>query len=246
MDIKSLDGIIEQYIETQGSENFDSVIARDDRWGVFYHLNEMRKALVSWYDFEPDGSLLEIGGGFGALTGVFCEKCRKVVTIERNMLRAGAIRKRYSKKNNLQVICQDVLTWKSEERFDYIVLAGILETICNGSQEDTEYIKVLALIKRWLSPNGRILLAVENRFGVRYWCGAPDRHTGRPYSGINRYPLGSVGITFARRQIERILAGAGFGQVKFFYPLPDYILPQVIYSDEYLPHSSVKERVIPY
>lgn len=243
---ESSDIAIVQYIENSNREYFHDIIAKDSRWDIFYHLSEMRKALFSWYDWKEKDTVLEIGGGFGALTGVFCDNCKHVVTIERNALRAKAIKKRYSERKNLTVICEDILTWNNAEQFDYIIIVGALETICNGSQDDTDYIKVLKYIKRWLLPQGKLLVAVENRFGIRYWCGAVDRHTGKPYSGINNYPLGSCGITFDREQIRRIFIRAGLQKIKFFYPLPDYLLPQVIYTEEYLPKGSVKERVIPY
>jgi hypothetical protein len=42
------------------------------------------------------------------------------------------------------------------------------------------------------------------------------------------------------------LKEAGFENLKFYYPLPDYKLPQVIYSELYLPKENLKERVVPY
>lgn len=246
MERKDLDTVIAQYIEAQSSDNYDDIISQDERWEVFYHLSEMRKALFNWYDFEPGSSLLEIGGGFGALTGVFCQRCGQVVTIERDKLRADAIRRRYQERKNLHVICQDVSTWENTEKYDYIIMTGVLETICHGSRNEQDYINVLRRIKSWLRPKGKLLLAVENRFGIRYWCGAVDKHTGILYSGINCYPMGSTGITFDHEQTKHMLEEAGLVQIKFFYPLPDYTLPQLVYSDEYLPNSSVKERVIPY
>lgn len=246
MEKKEIDIVIAQYIEAQTGQCYDDIISRDERWEVFYHLSEMRKALFNWYDFKPGASLLEIGGGFGALTGVFCRQCERVVTIERDSLRADAISRRYRGKENLHVVCQDISVWENTEKFDYIIMTGILETICRGSRNEQDYINVLRQIKNWLKPQGKLLLAVENRFGIRYWCGSVDKHTGILYDGINGYPKGSGGITFDHEQIKHMLEETGLARIKFFYPLPDYILPQLVYSDEYLPNSSVKERVIPY
>lgn len=240
------DYAIEKYIKEHDAENYDDVISQDDHWEVFYHLSEMRKGLFSWYDFKQGSRVLEIGGGFGALTGLFCEKCGSVVSVEQDIRRADAIRRRYFGIENLQVVCENILVWENVDKFDYIIMTGILETICDGSTDDNDYIKVLKRIKRWLAPKGKLLLAVDNRFGIRYWCGAVDKHTGRLYSGINGYPNGSSGITFDHEQIRRLLLESGLEQIKFFYPMPDYILPQMIFSDEYLPNSSVRERLIPY
>lgn len=38
----------------------------------------------------------------------------------------------------------------------------------------------------------------------------------------------------------------GLKDKKFYYPLPDYKLPQLIYTDDFLPEKNLKERLIPY
>jgi hypothetical protein len=87
---------------------------------------------------------------------------------------------------------------------------------------------------------------VENRYGLKYFCGTPDPHTGVPFAGINRYPHGSIGYSFSRQELIRIIERAELQHYKFYYPLPDYKLPQLIYSQEYIPQTSIRERVIPY
>lgn len=242
----NVDSLIYNYIDAHVGDNYDDVVAQDGEWEVFFHLNEMRKALFNWYDFAADAELLEVGGGFGALTGMFCDKCRYVVTVEKSALRADAIKKRYCSKNNLSVICTDILNWKSEKKFDYIVMVGVLETICNGSKNNDDYAQVIRYLSGFLKPSGKMLIAVENRFGIRYFCGAVDKYTGNPYSGINHYPKGSRGYTFDKQQIRQIVENAGMKNCKFYYPLPDYVLPQLIFSEDYLPVSSLKERLLPY
>ena len=90
-----------------------------------------------------------------------------------------------------------------------------------------------------------MLIAVENRYGLKYFCGAPEPHTGIPFSGINGYPYGSSGYSFSRKEMIDILESAGFRHYKFYYPLPDYKLPQLIYSQDYIPQAGLRERVIP-
>ena len=90
------------------------------------------------------------------------------------------------------------------------------------------------------------MLAVENRFGIKYFCGCIDPFSGIPFAGINNYPLGASGRSFTKNEITTILDKVGFKLIKFYYPMPDYKLPQLIFTDEYMPKSSIKERVIPY
>jgi hypothetical protein len=133
-----------------------------------------------------------------------------------------------------------------KDKFDYITVIGTLEYIGKGKPDRRIYTDYLKRLKALLKPEGKLLLAVENRYGLRYFCGTPEPHTGIPYSGINGYPRGSSGYAFSRREITDIIEAAGFRHFKFYYPLPDYKLPQLIYSQDYTPKTSIRERVIPY
>ena len=38
----------------------------------------------------------------------------------------------------------------------------------------------LIKIKQLLKPDGKLLIAIENQYGLKYWCGALEDHTGLP------------------------------------------------------------------
>jgi len=237
---------IYDYICCNKDNNFSHILERDNRWEVFYHLSKMRESLINWYPFGKDAQVLEIGGEFGALTGALCKLCNRVVSIERYCLRAEGIFKRYHTCSNLEVIAGEFLEIEFLEKFDFVIIIGKLE-YQSGSKFISEiYEKYLKRAKSLLKENGKLLLAIENRFGIKYFCGCIDPFSGLPFSGINNYPSGASGRSFTKNEIKEILKNVGFKQMKFFYPLPDYKLPQLIFTDEYMPKSSIKERVIPY
>ena len=244
--ISSTDKRIRAYIEQYGNISYDAVISEESDWQIFYHLSELRTGILSWYDFETDAEVLEIGAGFGALTGRLCRMCKHVTATERSLYRAQSIAKRYESVENLDVYAGDVADLEFEASFDYIVLIGLLERVGGGSAAHEPYVRYLERLQKWLKPGGKILLAVENRYGLRYFCGAPEPHTNRAFSGINRYMYGTSGYSFSRQELDEILGEAGFEKRKFYYPLPDYKLPQLIYTDAYLPERNLKERLIPY
>ncbi|MGQ8873600.1 SAM-dependent methyltransferase [Paenibacillus sp. TSA_86.1] len=237
---------ISRYIAQNTNDDFDLSISKDHRWKIFDQLTRMRRSLLNWYSFKSDSSLLEIGGGFGALTGLFCDVCREVVSAERYKNRAEQIYVRHQNRNNLTVYAGRIEEMPIEKKFDYITLIGSLEYKGNGSKDKKIYSDYLNILKGWLNPGGKLLVAVENRLGVKYLCGAPDRYTGIPFAGINQYPTGSSGYSFSKQELVDIIELAGFQHHKFYYPLPDYRLPQLIYSEDYIPNTSVGERVIPY
>lgn len=234
------------YISQSNEDDYDMLISADSRWKVFYHLTCMRKSLLNWYSFKKESSLLEIGGNFGDMTGLYCNRCGKVVSVERFLHRAEQIYGRHKTRDNLTVYAGRIEDVPLNEKYDYITVIGVLEYIGGGMPERKIYSDYLKKLKDLLKPEGKILLAVENRYGLRYFCGAPEPHTGIPFSGINSYPCGSTGYSFSKEEITEIIRLAGFKHYKFYYPLPDYKLPQLIYSQDYIPQTSIRERVIPY
>lgn len=234
------------YIEKYGDIVYDPIIADETDWQIFYNLTELRKGILSWYDFSADARVLEIGAAFGTLTGCLCRKCGHVTATDRSLYRAKAIAARYKNLDNLDIYAGDVAEIEFPEAFDYIILIGLLERAGNGSTDLKPYADYLSSMKKWLKPGGKLLLAVENRFGLRYFCGEAEPHTRRAFDGINHYPRGTRGYSFSRKEIENVVNVAGFGYHRFYYPLPDYKLPQLIYTDAWLPGKNIGERLIPY
>lgn len=234
------------YIEQYGDVCYDSFMAQEGDWQVFCQLTELRKGILSWYDFPPESSLLEVGAGFGTLTGCLCGKCAHVTATDRSAYRARAISIRYAGKENLDIYAGDISEIVFPAKFDYIVIIGLLERAAGGSRDRKLYAEYLKSVQKWLKPGGTLLFAVENRFGLRYFCGEAEPHTGRPFDGLNHYMGGTRGRSFSRKELEDIVREAGFGYHKFYYPLPDYKLPQLIYTDAYLPEKNLRERLIPY
>lgn len=237
---------IYSYIKEYGQDYYDDVITTDKNFQVFNQLSELRTGLFSWYPFEKSSAVLEIGAGFGALTGLLCDRCGSVTATERVDFRAEAIAKRWKNKDNLTIYSGEWTNIEFKQKFDYVILVGILEYAGTGSGDTLVYSEYLRKLSCLLKENGKLLVAVENRLGLKYFCGAPEPHTNRAFDGINGYKRGTKGRSFTRKEIENIVKEAGLENFKFYYPLPDYKLPQLIYTDEHLPEKNVRERIIPY
>jgi 2-polyprenyl-3-methyl-5-hydroxy-6-metoxy-1,4-benzoquinol methylase len=235
-----------KYIKKHTDGNFKEVLANDDRWTIFYHLSDIRKALLCWYDFDENAEVLEIGGGMGALTGLLCDKCAHVTTVELSKRRADGINLRYRDKENLDIYVGNINDINFGKKYDYITVIGVLEYQGNYTDSTNPYVDFLKKLSTLLKPDGKLLLAIENRFGLKYWCGAKEDHTGIPFDGINGYANGGKARTFGKKELENIISDAGFKNRKFYYPMPDYKLPQVIYSEKYLPKDRLQSRISPY
>ncbi len=211
----------------------------DKPGAVFHNFCQGRENLINWYPFKKDAVVLEIGAGMGALTGYLCQNCKKVVSIEESPDRAMIIQKRCRQYDNLEIISDDIYNYKTDVKFDYILLIGVLEYVGINNDQGNPYISILSKIFDLLNKDGVLLLAIENKFGLKYWCGAPEDHTGVPFEGINNYKsdnitgrYGKSGVrTFSKEELSSMLYQVGFKGMKYYYPLPDYKFPMAVFTD---------------
>ena len=100
---------------------------------------------------------------------------------------------------------------------------------------DKEQTEMLRRIARHLAPGGRIVIAIENRLGLKYWAGCTEDHVGKYFEGLENYPDTRSVRTFSRKELSDIIDQAGEFKTTFYYPYPDYKFPMTIYSDKRLP-----------
>lgn len=217
-------------------EDYSDAIYQNFNWSTYYHLTHLRKNILNWYPFEKDASVLEIGCGMGAITGVLCDRCKEVTSVELSKRRATATLLRCREKENLEIIVGNLNDIEFEKKFDYITLIGVLEYQGSYTETENPYRDFLTKIKGLLAPKGKLLIAIENQYGLKYWCGAREDHTGIPFEGMNQYTLSKKKVrTFSKADLDSLIKESGFQNTYFYYPMPDYKLPTVVYSENHLP-----------
>lgn len=112
--------------------------------------------------------------------------------------------------------------------------------------------KLLQSLYARLGPAGRLLLLVNNRMGIRFWCGDRDPYTERSFDGVENYrrAYGNAADSFHGRMYDRakwrgMLADAGFGAVKCYSVLPDLTHASHLFAENYLPNEDLITRVTP-
>lgn len=208
----------------------------ESKWAYMYHLSADRTNLLSWYPFKSNSSLLEVGAGCGALTGMFCEKLKSVTAIELTQIRSRIIKARYNNLHNLEIIAGNINEIEIDQKYDYATLIGVLE-YAGQYESENPHLELLKKTRERLKPQGRLLLAIENKFGLKYWAGCKEDHTGRLFDSIEGYPDSKI-RTFSNKELRDLLIASGYNGIKFYYPLPDYKFPLEIFSDDYLPNTN--------
>ena len=244
------DGGIEDTIINLIAQNpttdYEQLINQNFSWPVFYHLTRIRQNILNWYPFNKDCDILEIGCGMGAITELLCNKAKNVTAVELSQKRATATYLRCRNYSNLEIMVGNLNDIQFNKKYDYITLIGVLEYQIKFTDSSNPFVDFLNKIRPLLKPNGRLLIAIENKYGLKYWCGVPEDHSGIPFDGINNYNFSQIARTFSKKGLNKIITDSGFNHTYFYYPLPDYKMPQVIYSENYLPKNGSLDNWIPY
>ncbi len=74
-------------------------------------------------------------------------------------------------------------------------------------------------INRLLKPGGKILIAIENRLGLKYFAGCREDHVGREFAGIEGYPGIDFVETFSKPELEQMLQKTVFRSLSFIIPI---------------------------
>ena len=213
----------------------NEVIADDTRWPVLYHYSPIRENIINWYNFEKDTSILEVGAGCGAVTGALL-KNSSVVAVDLSKKRSLINAYRHRDSDNLEIIVGNFNDIIFNRQFNYITLIGVLEYASHYTVEAQDpYLEFLKKIRRDLKKDGKLIIAIENKFGLKYWAGAKEDHTGLAFEGIEGYKNSKNIRTFSKPELKKMLEHTGYSDIEFFYPYPDYKLPLFIYSDKRLP-----------
>lgn len=221
-----------------GDIEYSSVIAEEKSWPILYHFSHVRENIVNWLPITKKDHVLEIGSGCGAITGTLAEQAGQVQCIELSKKRSMINAYRHREKTNINILLGNFEKIEPNlvEKYDWITLIGVFEYSEKYIGTSEPYKEMLLRTKRHLKPNGKIVIAIENRLGLKYWAGCTEDHVGKYFEGIEGY-ANTEGIkTFSRKELENIIRKTGNWKIDFYYPYPDYKLPMTVYSDKHLPN----------
>ena len=230
------DGDIEETLlkMAQEGKSFDDLPEEEVSFPMVYHFSGLRENILNWYPLKKADSVLEIGAGCGAITGMLCRKAGHVTSVELSKRRADINYARNRDKENLTIMVGNLNDMTFPEKFDYVVVNGVLEYAMSFTEGKTPYETFLQRMGAYLKPEGRLLIAIENRLGLKYFAGAPEDHTDLHFFGINGYPGNQSVRTFSKNELGELLENSGFPFLRFYYPYPDYKFPTEIFTDESL------------
>lgn len=235
----NVENFLLEFFKSSPSEvEIEKVLIENNSWPIRYHLSKDRHNILNWYPFEPNSNILEIGAGCGAVTGALLRDDTKVTAVELTERRADIIKNRFRDNKNLTVFDGNIHDQKLKKKYDYATLIGVLEYSGRFTEGKNPFKTMLIDTKKLLNDNGNLIIAIENKLGLKYWRGAPEDHTNKLFDSIQDYPEYDGIRTFSKRELTEMLVSCGYKDISFYYPLPDYKFCYEIFSDEYVPNSN--------
>ena len=222
---------IKKYINEYKTCEYNKIIEKDKRTNIVSIFSEMRANVIKWYPFEENKKILEIGANYGEITEELARKNLNITAIETSNEKIECLQKRLEDVLNLRLIlCTNLKELELEEKYDYITLIGIAEYA-----EKLGFINLKEMLE-WaygkLNENGKIILAIDNKFGVKYLAGSTRSNRETPFANYIENKNKDYKL-YGKTELEEILKE--FNNSKFYYPVPNYTLAHMIYTDEYLP-----------
>ncbi|MBQ8597305.1 MAG: class I SAM-dependent methyltransferase [Lachnospiraceae bacterium] len=216
---------------------YPAIIEERKSWPILYHLSPLRGNIVDWLPIKPGDKVLEIGSGCGAITEKLAEKAGKVTCVDLSARRSQINAWRNQDRDNIEIHVGNFndIEPALEQDYDFACMIGVFEYGQSYIPTETPYEDFLKIMQKHVKDNGCLVIAIENKFGLKYWAGCKEDHVGTYFSGLEGYPEGGSARTFTRTGLERIFKNCGVTDYSFYYPYPDYKLPTTIYSDRRLP-----------
>ena len=205
-----------------------------DDWAMRYHLSPQRSNLLRHLDFS-DLDVLELGAGMGAVSRFLAEAARELFVVEGTQARFDALCERLRDLKNWRGVVANIADVEIEKKFDVVCVIGVLEysqLYVAPPAGETAFSWFLKRAASFLKDDGVLILAIENRLGLKYFSGAAEDHTGKLFDGICGYPRGASPKTFSRRELRELLETAGLPEIDEQFPFPDYKLPGAVLSEK--------------
>ena len=164
------DGDIEDRLleiaENNSETELEKRIAEEKDWAVLYHFSDIRRNILEWYDMKEGATVLEIGSGCGAVTGVLADKAASVTCIDISKKRSLINANRNGDKKNITIYVGNFKDIKLEQKFDYVTLIGVLEYSIYYVGGENPFMEMLERAKDYLAPGGKLIIAIENKYST--------------------------------------------------------------------------------
>ena len=201
-------------------------------WPIEYHFSRKRHLILRPFNIKPGDRVLELGAGCGAISRYLGEAGADVLAVEGELSRAIIGSQRCKDLPNVQFMSEDFLNLDLDMKFDWILMVGVFEYSQKYGSDTDRQGQYLNIVKKHLAPEGSLILAIENKIGLKYFNGAGEDHNGHLYYGVQDLYTGNDITTWGKAELTSILLNNGLNIQNLYGVFPDYKLPKIIFHSD--------------
>lgn len=223
---------------------YEHTSTKGNQWLEQIVLSPSRSLFLELLPLSGSDVVLDIGSGWGQLTRELARRAKAVVSVEPNPERL-TINEQICAQEQISNICffqsSDCTAFLKDESFDFILLCGVYEWLAQEQSGDPRSVQqqLLHRFQKLLKPGGTVIIAIENRVGLKYLLGENDDHSSVRHVSYLPYAEAKAmfetetlrelrAFTYSQKEYQQQLTANGFENVKFFAAFPDYKIPQCI------------------
>ncbi len=185
--------------------------------------------IIAWYDFKENS---------------------KVLVLSKDNYLDEYFREKFGTKLVIIKVCDDcgyikLNEQKIENDYDYIIMIGSYEFAPVFYNSKNPYTDLLVYLKNHLNEDGKILLTMNNKFGIKYFVGAKSKHYNTIFQSLTQTIDNTKSNLLSKNDLISAFNEADIKNYKFFYPVPDYRSASAIFSDEFLPDETTNKLSYP-
>ncbi len=226
-----------QFLMKQPSAKRDSLIK--------YIKDKRRAAFKFLLPLEKRFNVLDLGCGWGTISLNLSNHVSEIHALDLTLPRLLFLKQWADSRGlkNLFVACAGDLQHLPypDDFFDIVIMNGVLEWVALSFEGNPMQVQLnyLQEIRRILKREGKLYLAIENRYNYRYFLGKPDDHSGLLFGSIlprriadlySRIKKGKAyrTYTYSYYQYLSMLRSSGFPNVNAFIAYPIYRYPRFL------------------
>ncbi len=190
-------------------------------------VREIKKGLLKWYDFDKNSKVLYVGFQEDPIAEMLISDSLQVEFV------------------SIEEIYTSNWVTNHQNFFDYVILIEIIE-------KETQPTRLLSYLSKVISIKGKLLLGMNNRFGMRYFCGDRDPYTDRNFDGIQGYARAYIkkedtflGRMYNKAEITKMLVDSGWKNFHFYSVMPNIAHPSLLFEENFLPNEDLSNRLFP-
>ncbi|MCC8028373.1 MAG: class I SAM-dependent methyltransferase [Lachnospiraceae bacterium] len=235
-DERELDEIL-RIVQTVDKRDFGRVIADRRSERLLYYLSAQRQNIAAGLEIGRNQKILEIGSECGIVTDKLARKAKSVTCIDPSAKKCRVNAYRNRAYDNIEIYAGsfEAVCAQFPDRYDIVTLIGVLGDIRNRLGCALSAENLLRTAKDLLKPDGMLVLALDNKYGLKYWAGCRDECRHEFFGNLKAHGDSREDPYYSLNRIKKMLKDAELEDMECFYPYPDYRYARSIYSDEYLP-----------